>query len=499
VFSLKLDLADGQQWLIRPVDDKAAAILAELGKAMRLSPGEAGRELWIAVHSEGADTVSAVRRAGAVVCCLADTKQTAQGSATDRNVRAVQVRRVASVIASEALVRGGLLLHGALAEFRGSGFVMAAPGGVGKSTASRRLPSPWRSLCDDMTLVVRDATGRSWAHPWPTWRLFLDNGPGGSWAVEHAVPLRAIFFLGRAPVDRLELVSAAEAAALTLESALDFACEASRLTDVSAARKFWRQGVSAARALASAVPAYSLKLGLDGRFWEEIERVLPVGAAQGSGEDSRVQAPVSVEPIAPDDSLRMVYAGTSMYPTFQEPDLLEVKSYGTRRVRRGDVVSFKLPETATTVVHRVVAAGPDGIRTRRDNGAKDDPWVLQAGDITGRVRAVQRGSRRRVALGGWQGLVVLRCTRLGRGIQRCAGILPHTLYDFVAGLGPFDRLLPASLRPRLVRFDVRRQVFLKLLMGKQMVGHYSDRFEEWRIRRPFRLFVNEQSLSDPRS
>ena len=31
---------------------------------------------------------------------------------------------------------------------------------------------PWRSLCDDATLVVRDASGRYWAHPWPTWSRF---------------------------------------------------------------------------------------------------------------------------------------------------------------------------------------------------------------------------------------------------------------------------------------------------------------------------------------
>ena len=37
-------------------------------------------------------------------------------------------------------------------------------------------------------------------------------------------------------------------------------------------------------------------------------------------------------------------------------------------------------------------------------------------------------------------------------------------------------------------------MFLKLLMGRRKVGHYDYRLEQWRIRRPFRLFVEEQAL-----
>jgi SynChlorMet cassette protein ScmC len=483
---LKLDLADGRRWVIRPVDDKAAAIVAELGKAMRLGPGEVGRELCVAVCEESDDSDrSYAEVGGTVVCRLA--------APTDRDMQVLQMVRIASTVAREALVRGGLLLHGALAEYQGSGFIMAGLGTVGKSTASRRLPSPWRSLCDDTTLVVRDGKGRFWAHPWPTWSLFYFGGPGSSWAVERAVALRAIFFLDQAPADQLEPVNATQATALTLASAVDLARTATELTEEDG-RTLLGDGVIAARALASAVPAFSLKLSLDGRFWEEIERVLPVGPLPGAGEDSRDRDSVAVESHITDGSLRVVYAGTSMNPTLCEPDLLEVEPYGLRQVQVGDVVCFKSPEVGTTVVHRVAAVGSGGIRTRGDNNAACDQRVLQADDIIGRVKAAQRGPRRRMVHGGWRGPMVLRCARLGRGIRRYAGPLPHTLYHLVAGLGPFDRLLPASLRPRLVRFDARYLVFLKLLSGRQAVGQYDYRLDKWHIQRPFRLFVDEQTL-----
>ena len=47
--------------------------------------------------------------------------------------------QVSLVIAQHAEGRGGVLLHGALVEKDGVGVVLAGPGGVGKTTASRRL------------------------------------------------------------------------------------------------------------------------------------------------------------------------------------------------------------------------------------------------------------------------------------------------------------------------------------------------------------------------
>ncbi|NTV94432.1 MAG: SynChlorMet cassette protein ScmC, partial [Thiobacillus sp.] len=202
-------------------------IVAELGEVMGLRPGVGGRELCVAVCEES-DRPD-LEAGGAVVCRL--------GPAVNRETVVAQMRRIASQVAREAMARGGLLFHGALAEHRGNGFLMAGPSDVGKSTASRRLPSPWRSLSDDMTLVVRDGRGDFQAHPWPTWSRFLYGGPGGSWAVERSVPLRAMFFLDQAPLDRLEPIHGTRVAALALESAEELAREVLFvMTDADAAR-----------------------------------------------------------------------------------------------------------------------------------------------------------------------------------------------------------------------------------------------------------------------
>jgi hypothetical protein len=83
--------------------------------------------------------------------------------------------------------------------------------------ASQRLPAPWRSLCDDTTLVVRDPHGRYWAHPWPTWSRFQNGGPGGAWDVQRAVPLAALFVLAQAEECRAERIGSGQAVSLLVE------------------------------------------------------------------------------------------------------------------------------------------------------------------------------------------------------------------------------------------------------------------------------------------
>jgi len=228
----------------------------------------------------------------------------------------------------------------------------------------------------------------------------------------------------------------------------------------------------------------------------------------------------SIESVVIDGRRRIVYAGPSMNPTLRVPDLLWVEPYGNRPVRAGDVVCYRLPEENVNIVHRVVSVGPrspvsgrlldgrresgdgrsnEGIRTRGDNNPTDDPGVLQAGDIIGRVVAAQRGPRLRPIPGGHTGRMIAWSVRLRRPILRVVTGVASGAYQGLVRSGPFDFLLPGGLTPRLVCFNRREVATLKLLMGRRTVGRYDYHLNQWRIRRPFRLFVDEHSLPNPQS
>jgi SynChlorMet cassette protein ScmC len=169
--------------------------------------------------------------------------------------------------------RGGLLLHGALIEKDGEGIILAGPGGVGKSTAVRRIPFPWRPLCDDTTLVVCDSKGSYWAHPWPTWSNFLSGIEGGGCDVQHATALKSIFFLSQAEKDRVDPVDGTgRSACLLVESAeqsswpMTTYCQSKEESTALRQERFVN-----ICALASKTPCYHLRLSLEGSFWEAIE------------------------------------------------------------------------------------------------------------------------------------------------------------------------------------------------------------------------------------
>lgn len=202
---------------------------------------------------------------GTVYCVLA---------ARDSETLFAHLLELSLVVARDAETRGALLLHGALAERNGIGVILAAPGGTGKSTASERLLPPWRSLCDDTTLVVRDGGGNYWAHPWPTWSRFVTGGPGGTWNVPCAVKLQAVFFLSQSEIDQAGRTGSGRAATWLIESAQQVGHPMTRGMPMDQVCALHLERFDNACALARAVPAHLLHLSLTGAFWLEIERVL---------------------------------------------------------------------------------------------------------------------------------------------------------------------------------------------------------------------------------
>jgi SynChlorMet cassette protein ScmC len=194
--------------------------------------------------------------------------------AVDRDMLATQMIWLSPFLIQSIESRGGALIHGALAERHGCGAIFAGRGGVGKSTVSGRLPYPWRSLSDDMTLIDRDADGAYWAHPWPTWSRFMWGGEGGIWNVQYAVPLRAIFILEQADHTMLQDAGTGQAAMLLQEVADQASFFAYDNIDRNRARRHRLDRFNSVCAIAKKVPTGILHTSLTVPFADEIERFI---------------------------------------------------------------------------------------------------------------------------------------------------------------------------------------------------------------------------------
>jgi signal peptidase I len=190
----------------------------------------------------------------------------------------------------------------------------------------------------------------------------------------------------------------------------------------------------------------------------------------------------------------MTYAGPSMNPTLKAGDGLTVISYGNRKIRIGDVVVFPHPEVGNNVVHRVVAVGSRGVRTRGDNNINIDPWVLHSEDIVGRVVSAQRKSRRLPIHSGATGVIIVFALWPITKILVTVSRILHPVYHRFAGSGIFKRYMRFLPKTRVLSFNKSIGTELQLLLGNRVIGRRVPGSHKWQIVRPFRLFVDETSL-----
>ncbi len=293
-FATALSLADGFCFYIIACDVEAVQVLRQFARAAQLeeNPPQSGSETLLILATEGNHVLATPSDAPRLVLQSQQAYLNAPPSRFEvlrkippspRTETAwiwSQLVRVSAFIGQQCQSRGGLLLHSALAALDGQGVLLAGRSGVGKSTASGRLNSPWQSLCDDITLVVRDASGQFWAHPWPTWSNFYGDKRYDNhrrhWNTKQAVPLKAIFLLEQATQDAVRPSSQAEA----LLSLLELARQASRYlwrhgsTNLAALVPYQQQRFENTCGLLGAIPSYLLDVTLTGQFWHEMEKAL---------------------------------------------------------------------------------------------------------------------------------------------------------------------------------------------------------------------------------
>lgn len=175
---------------------------------------------------------------------------------------------------NEALMKGGLPLHGALITHPETGGVsILAPGGKGKSTCSQRIPPPWGVLCDDLILVVKDAENHYLAHPLPTWSnfIFKRSLPLTS-PVEKATVLKQLYFLQQSPQDEVERLDTPSAVQWIYTSSMQIMYSYIGTMQMSAQIPIRSRIFINAGEMAKQTSSFILKATLDGCFWKGMEQ-----------------------------------------------------------------------------------------------------------------------------------------------------------------------------------------------------------------------------------
>lgn len=298
--SYVLDLGDGLAWLLTAAPD-AEEWLRQMAQIMRLKRGVAdGMTCWRFERRPEAPLetlrkrldyagASLRRYRGVTPWNRPDLKrlevlQTDSGDETvvqlsrhcGEATEFIMMRHAVDLVFQRAVQCGGIPIHTALAEFESKGVLIAGRSGVGKSTASGRLPAPWKSLSDDQALILPDRSGRPGynAHPFPTWSDYLTDRSRKTWDIAHKTPLKAIFFLEQGEADEVKPLANGEAAARLTASALQVGLHGQTTSNDEEKRLLRRAIFNNVCDVAAGTPAYVLSATLRGRFWEKMETVI---------------------------------------------------------------------------------------------------------------------------------------------------------------------------------------------------------------------------------
>jgi signal peptidase I len=201
---------------------------------------------------------------------------------------------------------------------------------------------------------------------------------------------------------------------------------------------------------------------------------------------------ISDRALSSEHSLYLV--GYSMYPTISPFDIIYYLPYDNGKYDCGDVVIFYDRDTERKIAHRIISIGPEGIRTCGDNNLYPDGKLLKVNEVLGKVAYLERDGKRRPVHGGSIGKALGKMRHVRNFSLRLLLRMVYPIYDAAARSGLFRKFFVHRSKLRYVSFKRRTGVEMQLLLGKRVIGVRHAGAVRWKLRPPYRLFIDESSL-----
>jgi len=468
-------------WSLHAGHKKAQMLVNEIGEIMHLNP--AGRDsrkiyLYLRKHNNSIHLPENVQKKS-----LSFTLPQLEPDA-EKYCAYIHLSSLFSLLAID---NGAILLHAALAEKNGHGALFMGPGDVGKTTISKRLPAPWRAMCDDTTLVYAQ-DGQIYAHPWPTWSCFTMDCPGGSWDVSQRVPLHALFMLKQSHQDEVTPLDKQKSLHALTQSILQIGHTTFRRMSQEKKNNFIETHIQIAKQINASLDSFILENTLTGQFWKKIDTVWH------PDEPSRKK--ILEEHIHMQD--HAIYTGPSMFPVFHDPEYVKIGRYEKYdEIKKGDVIYFKSPNEEKNIIHRVIQKKNEKLRTRGDNNPYSDPYWVTFNDIYGRItHSTFQGMTRQIA-GGFQGMLLYRKHIIRRLFLLKLQTIKqkhNRVWNDLVSVGKF---LIRKKDLHIIEFKQPRYPVYKLFFNGKWIGQYNPIRHRWKLEGIFRFLVDKTKLPDP--
>ena len=181
-----------------------------------------------------------------------------------------------------------------------------------------------------------------------------------------------------------------------------------------------------------------------------------------------------------------IYKGRSMWPCFQEGDLLVLEEVEFNQIRAGDCIAHH-SSSAKKAVHRVVAL-QDSLITRGDSLPCIDTEMVKPGQVFGRVVGYYRFGKRRKIHGGFSGRIAglfyryacridpQRTARGGRLARKIRSISMATLTT-----------IRCHGKPERLKLQDSGEIRVWTIGGR-VIGQQDKNSRQWQVAWPWNVF-----------
>jgi len=190
------------------------------------------------------------------------------------------------------------------------------------------------------------------------------------------------------------------------------------------------------------------------------------------------------------------YKGSSMYPILKNNDVLKISYYKNRKIKKGDIIVFISPENGQKNIHRIISINSGEIRTRGDNNRNRDKWILNPGNVIGYVHHIYRRNKSIKVLGGLIGYLCSILLRIFNRINILISSFIGSVYYKMSKSNIIRQLPYFNINFKVISFNRPSGKELQLFIGKNLIGRLLPGENIWRIKPPFRLFINEGNLPE---
>ena len=187
--------------------------------------------------------------------------------------------------------------------------------------------------------------------------------------------------------------------------------------------------------------------------------------------------------------------GTSMLPTLKAGESVLVETDFERdMLLPGDIIIYKTSqEDDKKIAHRIFKKCPNGFITRGDNNLEEDDYLVEHGNILGKVLSVKRDGGNHYLKSGKSGRRLQQWLQIRKLVLKYILKIPCMISSWIDKSRIFN-VFHDFIKIEIVSLKKGNKTKEIIIHKKKLIGKKCIFTGQWNIRFPYKFFINRNKL-----